>query len=938
MSTILEQAVEHLAEAFVLADLGDADGLADLQRAVADLLSLDDLPDVPRQLVAGLGELLDQLTDESAADRAKAASTVETTIRELQSQLKQPQAIPEAEPEPEPLLADTDIAAGLAQFESLDAFDLPVQEERPELDIAATLADVRARLAVCAPQDLPELAQLHELMTALPEAPGCPAPVATASQAACDLLEGLILGDAADPAADLTACREQLDGCDDGAALVADAAVQPPHAAAQTPVAGETAAAGFSFALPPSVDKAMLTEFLASQPSVLEELEAILLATPLAPDAAAVVRRIVHTLKGETGILGMSAVSDLCHRAEEVLEHQEVGELVDPLLEMKDWLGKVFGYYQGVGEAPPSSETLRLLQPEEVPMEESQELPAFESTDNMFVTADESLLQDFIAESVEHLEASDAHLLQLESDPCNRDLLDAVFRGFHTIKGVAGFLGLSQIQTLAHEAENLLDNLRQGDLTVNPALLRVVFDSVDALKTMVKTGAFAAGPAALTDLIRRIRATKRGKQQRLSAAAATQAPQPAAQAANVPAKENAKIHLRDTLKVDAERLDQLIDTVGELVIAESMVSQSLATVSGLQEQKRHQNNLSKITRELQEICMSLRMVPVRPTFQKMARVVHDLAHKEGKKVRFITAGEDTELDKTVVDQVGDPLLHMVRNAVDHGIEGTPEERVAAGKPAEATIELRAFHQGGSIFIEIRDDGRGLDRDAIFDKAFAQGLITDEKELSERDLYMLIFEPGFSTRQQATDISGRGVGMDVVKRNIQGLRGRVDVQTEKGVGTTFTIKLPLTLAIIEGMLVRVGEERYAIPTVSIMRTVTLDDDRVFSALDRGQMLKLDEEVLPLFDLRDLFMIGADGGAASKLAIILENESERFAVKVDELLGQEQIVLKSLGSVMQGIPGLAGGAIMPDGQVGLIVDVAGLRRLTHNESSTALAATA
>ena len=291
-------------------------------------------------------------------------------------------------------------------------------------------------------------------------------------------------------------------------------------------------------------------------------------------------------------------------------------------------------------------------------------------------------------------------------------------------------------------------------------------------------------------------------------------------------------------------------------------------------------------------------------------------------------GEDTELDKSVVDRIGDPLVHMIRNAVDHGIEADAETRRKAGKPETARVELRAFHKGGSIYIEIEDDGRGLCREAILAKAAERGLVRDGETLSDREVWNLIFEAGFSTAKQVTDVSGRGVGMDVVRRNVEALRGQVEIQSEQGKGTVFSIRLPLTLAIIDGMVVRVGAERYIIPTLSVVRAVRPQKESLYTVTGRGEMLSLQGELIPLYRLHQMFRIrGAVEDPTEAIAVVVEDEGQSTGLVVDELLGQQQIVIKSLGQAFQGLLGVAGGAIMSDGQVGLILDVGGIVKIAQ-----------
>lgn len=760
----------------------------------------------------------------------------------------------------------------------------------------------------------------------------------------------------------------------------------------------------------PIVDEDILNEFLARQPGVLEELEGYLLTLDSGddPEAFGAVKRIIHTIKGEAGLLELRALADACHRVENCLQQNGYPYPTDGLLAFKDWMAGAVELYTARTLAPPPDSTMYALfegvapdaataassavepvnEPAAAPVEEEtplppvdaapvSEAPAPEGADSSTaMEVDEELFGDFVNEAIEHLDNADVHLLTIETEPQNEDALSAVFRAFHTIKGTAGYIGLREIQDLSHEAENLLDKARKHELELVGPAIDAVFDSVDMLKKMVSavneaicSGMSPPSMEALPALIEVIRAIAAGEippparlgeilvsrgrvpeeavdkalqdqaqhpEKKLGAAlietgAAT--PKEVAQAlrqqqSQRQARTAAQVH--EPVKVDAERLDQLIDMIGELVIAESMVS-------GAEEIRRinsskfstHMRQLDKITRELQEVGMSLRMVPIRATFQKMARLVRDLGHKSGKQVEFVMSGEDTELDKSVVDKIGDPLVHMVRNSVDHGLEPTPEERTAAGKPPVGRVELRAFHKGGNIYIEIEDDGRGLDLERIREKAIERGLITEHDNLSERELCGLIFEAGFSTAKQVTDVSGRGVGMDVVRRNIEALRGQIEVHSEKGKGTRVSLKLPLTLAIIDGMVVRVGRERYVIPTLSITRSVRPRPDELPTVVERGEMMKEQGNLIPLMRLSRLFGIeDTVTDPTQGLVVVVEDDGKKAGLLTDELLGQQQIVIKSLGSVMKRARGVAGGAIMSDGQVGLILDVGGVIKLANS----------
>lgn len=769
--------------------------------------------------------------------------------------------------------------------------------------------------------------------------------------------------------------------------------------------------------LPENVDMDIFIDFLSRQESVLEDMESLILSYEQNGDDDSLVslKRLIHTMKGESGLLGLDEVQKICHTTETLLEEPPRGNMVDVLLAVKDWLGRAFLSYEGKGRAPgPVDVLMELLletewtappQQEAAPAEEppaadteelefEQELetvttapvaeqPAAEMPPGpVLQESDSELLNDFINEATEHLDSVEEHMLTLENNPEDEVSLNAVFRAFHTIKGVAGYLSLEQIGHLSHEVETMLDNARKGLLKLEGAAVDVIFESVDMMKTLVTHVRDALvnqvplkQEAGVPLLLDRIRAVVQGKpvapaqpqpvaapqpeaqpapqpevqpapQPRPAASAAAKTAQPTAvdepaAATNEPAGEQESsgraaahhdhvVKVREFIKVDADRLDRLIDTIGELVITESMVSQTMRESQVSSGLLGNVGQLDKITRQLQEMSTSLRMIQVRSTFQKMARLVRDLAKKSGKKIEFIMSGEDTELDKSVVDKIGDPLVHMIRNAVDHGIETLPQDRVDNGKPETAKVYLRAYHKGGSIHIEVEDDGRGLNKEAILRKAIENGVISDPAGLSESDIYSLIFQPGFSTAKEVTDVSGRGIGMDVVRRNIEALRGNIDIQSEPGKGSVFTIRLPLTLAIIDGMLVGVGDEKYIIPTLSIVRSLRPSAEMVSTLKEKGEMLSLDGELIPLFHLAQLFNVeGAQQKFEDSLVVVVENAGLFTALVVDELFGQQQIVIKTLGKYLRGIPGISGSSIMSDGRVALILDVAGLVKLANKD---------
>jgi two-component system, chemotaxis family, sensor kinase CheA len=563
---------------------------------------------------------------------------------------------------------------------------------------------------------------------------------------------------------------------------------------------------------------------------------------------------------------------------------------------------------------------------------------------------DAELVSDFILESREHLANIEVQLLALEQNPAEVEPIHSVFRGFHTIKGLAGFLEFSAMQAVAHEVETLLDRARNGELAVTAAVIDGALAGKDYLGREIQRveSELRGGPASPSHenaaLLKTLRALlgvgASGTSARETAAPgssdlralsqAVSSPQDAAPTGEGPAKSETRTEKKASanvetrsVKVDTGKLDFLVDMVGEMVIAESMVRHN-PELAGLSNSKllRTVAQLGRITNEVQKTAMSMRMVPVGQLFQKMARLVRDLSRKHGKQVDLETAGEDTELDRNIVEELGDPLMHMVRNAIDHGIEA-PDARHAAGKNPAARVTLRAFHQAGYISIEVSDDGRGLNRDKIVAKAREKGLIESADHLSESEIFNLIFEPGFSTAEKVTDISGRGVGMDVVRKKIQQLRGRVEIQSVAGQGTSFLLKLPLTLAIIEGLVVGVGKERYIVPVFAVKEMLRPTEETMFTLENREEMALVRGRLFPVVRLYRRFQVKPRSeDYASSVLIIAESEGKDFCLMVDDVLGKQEVVIKSLGESLRNISGVAGGAILGDGRVGLILDMEGI----------------
>jgi len=554
------------------------------------------------------------------------------------------------------------------------------------------------------------------------------------------------------------------------------------------------------------------------------------------------------------------------------------------------------------------------------------------------LAADPEMLSMFVGEALDHLGTIESVVLQLESAPADVKLLNDVFRPFHTVKGNAGALGVTSVQELAHCVESLLDLARAGTHAMGPDEFDIVLRAVDLLTAMMRelpervaTGAPSAVTArrdALMEAVDALIAAGSSAAQDIDGAADTspvvEAGAPVAARPGVTPRRASEA--TSTIKVDTAKLDNLIDMVGELVIAQSILAEDPNLARSTDERLgRRLAQLNRITSDLQRSAMSMRMVPIRQVFQKMARLVRDLSRQSGKNIELVLQGEETELDRKVVEDINDPLMHMVRNSVDHGIE-SPARRAAAGKPAQATLRLSASHEGGNVVIEIADDGAGLDTDRILAKAIAGGLVAAGTQPSPADVHQLIFQPGFSTAEKITEISGRGVGMDVVRRNIDALRGRIDIHTARGQGTTFSIRLPLTLAIVDGILVAVGRERFVIPAFAVRESLRPKAEQVHSVYGQPCMVQVRDRLIPSLHLGDLFGVaGAQHDITSATVVVLEDNGRPTALIVDELIGKQEVVIKSLGHTFEGVRGVAGGAILGDGRVGLILDAGGLAGL-------------
>ncbi len=588
---------------------------------------------------------------------------------------------------------------------------------------------------------------------------------------------------------------------------------------------------------------------------------------------------------------------------------------------------------------------------------------------------------EFLVESKEMLERLDRQFVTLESDPNNTELLNDIFRVLHSMKGSAGFLGFTRMVEITHRAENILNKLRQSELALTPEVINVVLEAVDVVKalmddirasgtdTHVPTDPTAqkldrimkggSGPQAdrkappqpmqsrpdessaqklgeilvtegqvskeqlLEALDQQERKPPLGEVLVQSGALTEQALEAALQKQARPARAAEE---DQTIRVETRRLDAVMNLVGELVLGRnrlmklgSGLEQACENDALVRELGETLAQVNLVTTDLQLAVMKTRMLPIRKVLAKFPRMVRDLSQKLGKQVRLELQGEETELDKSVVDEIGDPLLHLVRNAIDHGIE-PPAERSAAGKPAEGVVRIAACQEGNSIVIRIEDDGRGLQVERIKAKALARGLVTEAElaAMDPREIMNLVFVPGFSTAEQVTDISGRGVGMDVVRTNIRRINGTVEVDSQPGKGSAVTIKLPLTIAIIQALMVEVEQATFAIPLSSVIEAVKITRSDIKTIHGR-EVLKLRERVLPLLRLANTFEIPPGGERDRYYVVVVGVGEKRVGVIVDRLRSQEEVVIKPMGDCLADIRGVVGATITGEGKVVLILDI-------------------
>ncbi len=700
--------------------------------------------------------------------------------------------------------------------------------------------------------------------------------------------------------------------------------------------------------------------------------------------------RAFHTIKGTAGFLGLEKLTSVTHKGEDILNKLRKGEaklsskLMDVILVAYDKIKELIVIIEEEkNEDVEVAETVTLLEETISNLENNKTQNFTEKTDDkvkveiddtsesttseqeirdkyaMLLDPDMAEIVDsFIVESNEILEELDHDLVELENKPEDDDLLNKIFRAFHTIKGTAGFLGLEKLTSVTHKGEDILNKLRKGEAKLSSKLMDVILVAYDKIKELIivisedKNENVEVGDTVVflenaikslenNEVISAQEETSNNVEPTTEAISEKSHKKTEDKEEAVPkiiiAKETKRAvkplkKAEDkTIRVDVERLDELLNIVSELVLGRNQLAQVYSEAMLNYEGTKLTRDLSEATKqidlmtnELQLVVMKTRMVKIGKVFNRFPRVVRDLSKEVEKSVNLVIKGEETELDKTLIEEINDPLVHLVRNSVDHGIE-SPEDRIAKGKDPKGTLTLSATHEGNHVIISIEDDGKGINPDIIKAKAIEKGLITKEKaeDLSDTEIFNFIFAPGFSTAAVVTNVSGRGVGMDVVRTNVTKLRGIINIESKVDVGTKIIVKLPLTLAIIAGMVVRSQDEIMVIPLSSVIEVLRIHTDEIYS-VNNNPVIKVRDQVIPIVSIDKLLYSRSEKEATKvfQFIIIVGVAEKVFGIKVDEMIGQQEIVIKSLGNYLGNIEGIAGSSIMGDGKVVMILDIAEL----------------
>jgi two-component system chemotaxis sensor kinase CheA len=691
--------------------------------------------------------------------------------------------------------------------------------------------------------------------------------------------------------------------------------------------------------------------------------------------------RVFHTLKGLSGFFGMSILNKVTHEAETLLDliRKNPGRINDDIISaiystydfLRELLNRVSIDYSDASAEEEYQDMILIIRDlinsiqnpvkeNSFFFEENDEAGEFLTEDNLSVTntlntnniqnnpsnqesneQDNEFLSQYIEGSFELCESISDNLIILEKEPHNVEIISQAFRAVHSLKGNSGFMGFGEIEEIAMDMESILDSVRTNDLELNEMIISILLANLEMINSRISNLGLATNGSPANKIIISNENDNLPVEFNLDSDDSNDEPlritEPT-KIAPVKINETTKIQSEHTdsetkktvvnqkkdMRVDTAKIDRLFDLVGELITIESMVTGN-PDIKGLNLPNfaRSANMLNKITRELQEVTLSVRMTPLDGLFNKMKRLVRDVSIKMNKKVDLVISGQETEMDKNIIDEIADPLVHLIRNSIDHGIE-MPNERIEKGKSDVGKVYLSAKYEGNEILIIIKDDGKGLDTTKILNKAAERGLINSVNDkLSDKEIFKLIFEPGFSTADKVTDISGRGVGMDVVKKNIEKLRGSIDIESVWGTGSSIILRIPLTLAIIESMIFRIGDSRFAMPILSVIESLKITSDKISKTMDDLEFIKVRNELIPVVRLYEIFHKTPNSYELEDgLLVIVESKERKVCLFVDEIIGQQQAVVKSLTDYIGKVPGITGCMILGDGGIGLILDIEGI----------------
>ncbi len=539
----------------------------------------------------------------------------------------------------------------------------------------------------------------------------------------------------------------------------------------------------------------------------------------------------------------------------------------------------------------------------------------------------QEILEDFLIEAFEMIEQLDQDLIKLEHNPKDLELLNRIFRVAHTIKGSSSFLNINILTNLTHNIEDVLNKARHGDLVITPNIMDIVLESIDLMKILlinIRDSGTDNGNVDITDVVKKLQAISQ-ENKSIKKSQNTKKD-----------KTTVSANVGQTVRVDVKRLDHLMNLIGELVLGKNRLMSIYDSIEEryngeqfLEELNQVVSSISIITTDLQLTVMQTRMLSISKIFNKFPRIVRNLARDMDKNIDLIISGEETKLDKSIIEEIGDSLVHIIRNSCDHGIE-SPKERIKKGKSEVGRIELKAYNESNYIVIEITDDGKGLDPDSLKQRALEKGIINECEvgTMTDKEAFYLVFKAGFSTAKAVTNVSGRGVGMDVVKTNIEKLNGIIDIESKIDKGTALKLKIPLTVAIMQALIIKVQDEYYAIPLNSVLETIRINQDEIH-LLEGKSMLRLREEILTLVRLSDIFKIDTVLKNSNKSYVVIVGIAEnKIGIIVDYLIGQEEVVIKSLGYYLKGTKGIAGATIRSNGKIALIIDVASMINMARH----------